>query len=61
MCFIDCRGDAPAYAIVLSGGYKDDRDEGSSFWYTGEGGQKAGKQARVLVTCDGCVDLLCLR
>ncbi|GAX85598.1 hypothetical protein CEUSTIGMA_g13013.t1 [Chlamydomonas eustigma] len=28
-----------AYAICLSGGYKDDEDEGTTFWYTGQGGQ----------------------
>mmetsp|Transcript_6265 Transcript_6265/g.13737 ORF Transcript_6265/g.13737 Transcript_6265/m.13737 type:complete len:611 (+) Transcript_6265:42-1874(+) len=33
-----------AYAVVLSGGYADDEDEGSEFWYTGEGGQKGKKQ-----------------
>ncbi len=33
-----------AYAIVLSGGYVDDEDNGMSFWYTGEGGQDKGKQ-----------------
>eukprot|EP00798_Chlamydomonas_sp_ICE-L_P013694 gene13694-19586_t len=31
-----------AYAIVLSGGYKDDQDEGTTFWYTGQGGQGPG-------------------
>ena len=45
-----CRGTGPeadqgAYAIVLAGGYADDEDEGTSFWYTGEGGQEAkGRQ-----------------
>jgi hypothetical protein len=33
--------DKGAYAIVLSGGYADNEDEGTSFWYTGEGGQDA--------------------
>jgi hypothetical protein len=33
-----------AYAIVLSGGYKDDHDKGAELWYTGEGGQKGKKQ-----------------
>jgi hypothetical protein len=28
-----------AYAIVLSGCYLDDEDQGNSFWYTGEDGQ----------------------
>ncbi len=36
-----------AYAIVLSGGYVDDEDNGMSFWYTGEGGQEKGKQVCV--------------
>jgi hypothetical protein len=41
-----------AYAICMSGGYKDDEDEGAVFWYTGEGGQgkagsERGKQVRV--------------
>ena len=42
--FTDGRGDAPAYAIVLSGGYVDDEDNGTSFIYSGEGGQSGGKQ-----------------
>ena len=30
---------------MLAGGYADDEDEGTSFWYTGEGGQEAkGRQ-----------------
>ncbi|WIA33832.1 hypothetical protein OEZ86_006940 [Tetradesmus obliquus] len=29
----------PAFAIVMSGGYKDDADTGGTFWYTGQGGQ----------------------
>ena len=33
-----------AFAIVLSGGYEDDDDSGTQFWYTGEGGQAKGKQ-----------------
>lgn len=37
----------PAYAIAMSGGYKDDADTGSTFWYTGQGGQKKGKQVGV--------------
>lgn len=37
------RKDKPAYAIVASGGYKDDKDEGEVLDYTGEGGVK-GKQ-----------------
>ncbi|WIA40211.1 hypothetical protein OEZ86_013596 [Tetradesmus obliquus] len=36
----------PAYAICLAGGYKDDADSGATFWYTGEGGQKAGMQVK---------------
>jgi hypothetical protein len=44
---IDARADVEgAYAIVMSGGYKDDDDEGAELWYTGEGGQKDGKQVR---------------
>ena len=37
-----------ARAIVLSGGYKDDADHGSTMWYTGQGGQKNKQQV-----CDG--------
>ncbi|KAF5827502.1 PUA-like domain-containing protein [Dunaliella salina] len=33
-----------ARAIVLSGGYKDDADHGSTMWYTGQGGQKNKQQ-----------------
>ena len=33
-----------AYAICLSGGYKDDEDEGTTFWYTGQGGNTKGLQ-----------------
>jgi hypothetical protein len=40
-----------AYAIVLSGGYKDDHDTGRELWYTGEGGQKGGKQVRASAAC----------
>lgn len=32
-----------AFAVCLSGGYKDDADEGTTFWYTCVGGQ--GKRA----------------
>ena len=34
----------PCYAICMSGGYRDDVDEGLLVNYTGEGGQKGGKQ-----------------
>jgi hypothetical protein len=33
-----------ALAIVLAGGYADDKDTGSQFDYTGEGGQESKKQ-----------------
>lgn len=33
-----------AYAICLSGGYKDNDDRGDTFLYTGEGGQEKNKQ-----------------
>ena len=39
-----CRGDDPAFAISLSGGYADDDDTGETFEYTGMGGQKNGIQ-----------------
>ncbi|KAL0573403.1 hypothetical protein V5O48_008551 [Marasmius crinis-equi] len=38
-----------AYSIVISGGYEDDEDHGSWFWYTGEGGRRndgAGPQVK---------------
>ncbi|KAL6763853.1 SAD/SRA domain-containing protein [Haematococcus lacustris] len=35
-----------ALAVVLSGGYADNDDQGSSVWYTGSGGQKAGHQVQ---------------
>ncbi|KAK9840092.1 hypothetical protein WJX74_003182 [Apatococcus lobatus] len=38
---IDCLGSMPAYAIVLSGGYKDDDDFGKNFQYSGMGGRDA--------------------
>lgn len=41
-----------ARAIVLSGGYKDDTDHGSTMWYTGQGGQKNKQQV-----CSVCVSL----
>jgi hypothetical protein len=37
-----------AYAICLSGGYKDDSDDGHTFWYTGVGGQGSGTQKRMV-------------
>ncbi len=52
-CLLTCRAkgtagvDKGALAIVLSGGYADDEDKGTSFWYTGEGGlDKKGVQVR---------------
>ena len=35
-----------ADAIVLSGGYEDDFDEGDVIVYTGEGGNQQGKQVK---------------
>jgi len=35
-----------ADAIVISGGYADDRDEGSWILYTGQGGNEGGRQVR---------------
>ncbi len=32
--------------MVSAGGYKDDDDQGTSFIYTGSGGQKKGVQVR---------------
>ncbi|KAL0021355.1 hypothetical protein WJX77_007695 [Trebouxia sp. C0004] len=43
---IDCYKGSPAYAIVMSGGYKDDVDEGLMIDYTGEGGQTGGKHTK---------------
>ena len=37
-----CREPDPAYAIVLSGRYKDDADGQEEVLYTGMGGQKGG-------------------
>jgi hypothetical protein len=37
---------SPAESITISGGYKDDEDNGSSIWYTGDGGQD-GKRVQV--------------
>ena len=37
----------PCYAICMSGGYRDDVDEGLLVNYTGEGGQKGGKQVSI--------------
>ena len=39
-----CRQLNPCFAIVLSGGYKDDEDAGAEILYTGMGGQKDGRQ-----------------
>jgi hypothetical protein len=33
-----------AYAIAMSGGYKDDFNDGATFWYTGVGGQGQNKK-----------------
>lgn len=43
---IHCRASETrgAYAIALSGAYKDDEDKGSSFVYTGEGGMSGATQ-----------------
>ena len=43
-----CRQNNPVFAIVLSGGYKDDADSETELIYTGMGGQKGGKQVSVL-------------
>ena len=45
---ISCIVGNPADAIVLSGGYIDDKDEGDYILYTGQGGQdpKTKKQIR---------------
>lgn len=54
------------FAVCLSGGYKDDADEGATFWYTGVGGQgKGGHGAQwsaaaahaVVVVCGGVPEL----
>ena len=37
----DAARDEGAFAIVMSGGYKDDDDTGNGFDYTGMGGQVA--------------------
>ena len=41
--FLICSKGSPAYCIVMSGGYRDDVDEGLEIDYTGEGGQTNGK------------------
>lgn len=38
---------APVESITLSGGYKDDEDNGLWFWYTGEGGQDQTSREQV--------------
>ncbi|KAL3157789.1 hypothetical protein ABBQ32_012213 [Trebouxia sp. C0010 RCD-2024] len=43
---IDSFKGAPAYCIVMSGGYRDDVDAGLEVQYTGEGGQSKGKHVR---------------
>ena len=50
-----CSKGLPAYCIVMSGGYRDDIDEGLEIDYTGEGGQTNGKHVSLLYaipTCD---------
>ena len=42
LCVVCSKG-APAYCIVMSGGYRDDVDAGLEVQYTGEGGQSKGK------------------
>lgn len=44
VCRPESQGKAPAYSIVLSGGYKDDHDQGVTSEYTGEGGQDGSKR-----------------
>ncbi len=45
------RKNDPVYAIVLSGGYKDDADGQKEIIYTGQGGQKNGVQVSTLLPC----------
>jgi putative restriction endonuclease len=46
MAGISGRYSEGADAIVVSGGYKDDRDEGNWILYTGQGGNEGRKQVR---------------
>lgn len=48
VCLACCSQGAAAYAIVMSGGYRDDKDDGIEIDYTGEGGQTKGKHVRPL-------------
>ena len=44
---VRCRQNDPVYAIILSGGYKDDADGQKEIIYTGMGGQKGGIQVSI--------------
>jgi len=57
---ISCIFGNPADAIVLSGGYIDDKDEGNYILYTGQGGQdpKTKKQVRDQVLEKGNLGLM---
>lgn len=59
---IDCYQGYPCYAVCLSGGYKDDKEQGndkSVLYYTGEGGQdKKGKQVNHQTETKGNVSLM---
>ncbi len=44
---ISCIFGSPADAIVLSGGYIDDKDEGDYILYTGQGGQDPGTKKQI--------------
>ena len=52
-CRLLCRQNDPVYAIVLSGGYKDDADGQKEIIYTGMGGQKNGVQVSAPPHCVG--------
>lgn len=45
MSGIHGRADVGAYSILLSGGYKDDVDNGKNMIYTGCGGRGEGHQS----------------
>lgn len=54
------RGRNPAFAVVLSGVYVDDKDAGSIFTYTGMGGVDADTKQQVrLMTLPRSLLLLC--
>lgn len=57
---ISCIVGNPADAIVLSGGYIDDKDEGDYILYTGQGGQdpKTKKQIRDQILTKGNLGLM---